>query len=55
VPKAHAVIAPPIEPLKERPPYVSPIPFPRTMQRHILMAQLEDKKEAGDKARRKQE
>jgi hypothetical protein len=52
VPKAHAVIAAPIEPPKERPPYVPPIPFSKTMQRHILMAQLVEKKEAGEKARK---
>jgi hypothetical protein len=55
VPKAHTVIAARIEPLKERRPYVLPVPVPRTTQRHILLAQLAEKKEAEEKARKEEE
>jgi hypothetical protein len=45
-PVPKAVIAAPTETLKERPQYVPPVPFPRTMERHILLALLAEKKEA---------
>jgi hypothetical protein len=40
--KVHTVVKTPLEPRKERPPYVEPIPFPRTMQKHILVQQCAD-------------
>jgi hypothetical protein len=50
VKKVNVVIATPIKPLKERPPYGVHVPFPRPMQKHIMMAQLAEQKEAEEKA-----
>jgi hypothetical protein len=50
VEKLNVVISSPIKPLKEIPPYDVHVPFPRTMQTHIMVAQLAKQKEAEEKA-----
>ena len=53
--KVHDVAAAPLEPIKERPPYVEPVPFPRTMRKHILAQQLAERLEAEQKAQKEKE
>jgi hypothetical protein len=44
-----------LQPVIERPPYVEPVPFPRTMRKHILAQQLVDKKKAEEEAQKEKE
>ena len=46
----RSVLQASLEPVKERPPYVEPVPFPRTMRKHILAQQLADKMKAEQEA-----
>jgi hypothetical protein len=54
VEKVNVLIIAPIEPIKDRPPYVAlaPVPSPWTLQKHIMMAQLAQQKESEVKTRK---
>jgi hypothetical protein len=44
-----------MEPLKERPPYVETLPFPRTVEKHMIAQQLAEQLEEEQKVLREQE
>ena len=51
----QAIVDVPMEPPRERPPYVEPLPFPRTAEKHMLAQQLAEQLEEEQRILKEQE